>query len=117
MSRKDCGVVQGICIDNAFRRRYRSVVNQKNNESMVLGIWPDIRNVDQVLVSTSDFLSNISRLCIHTPYAFCYLPRPSCDFFLCFGYRRSISVHGGDFIERRLDSTALEIVSYTLKFS
>ena len=108
MSREDCGVVEGICIDNAFRRRYRSVVCQKNNESMVLGILPDIRNLDQALVSTYIFLSKNTRLCIHTPYAFCYLSRPSHEFFSVLRMSAVyIRTWGRESIERnRLHNTA-----------
>jgi hypothetical protein len=75
-----------------------------DNESILLGIQPDFRNVDQGSISSYIFLSDNARPCIHTPYAFCYRPRPSCDFFLvlCIGYRRSISDHGGLSSERQI---------------
>jgi hypothetical protein len=74
-----------------------------NNESILLGIWPVIRNVDQEVIFSYIFLSDNARPCIHTPYAFCYRSRPSCDFFLvlCIGYRRSTSEHGGAPSERK----------------
>jgi hypothetical protein len=54
-----------------------------DNESILLGIWPAIRNVDQEVIFSYIFLSDNARPCIHTPYAFCYLSRPVI-FFLCF---------------------------------
>jgi hypothetical protein len=69
-----------------YRQRLSPPIQERRglrkNESMVLGTAPDIRYATiQALVSTSIFLSNNSRPCTHTPYAFCYLPRPTCDFF------------------------------------
>jgi hypothetical protein len=76
-----------------YRQRLSPPIQERrglmDNESILLGIQPDFRNVDQGSISSYIFLSDNARPCIHTPYAFCYRPRPSCDFFSCALHRIS----------------------------